>query len=74
MTGGLLISGSQLTGHSIRGLASLAKAVVPRPSSPYPKGRCNSTQSSQFNHTRGRQNPVTLIDFEGTEQVEGTVS
>ena len=49
-------------------------AVAARPFSPYPKGRCNSTQCCHLNHTRRRQNPVTLIDCKGTEQLKGTAS
>lgn len=64
---GLLISENQLTVRGIRGLVSRTKPVGSRPFSPYPKGRCNSTQCCQLNHTRRRQNPASLVDCEGIE-------
>jgi hypothetical protein len=72
--GGSSISQNQLTGRSLGRVLYPARRILATPFPSYPKRRCNSTKSCQFDHTRGGQRPIAVVKCEGIEQVKEMVS
>lgn len=70
---GSLISQSQRTGCGLGCVLSSPGPDLTAPFPPYPECRCDSTQRCQLNHACRSQRPIAVLEYEGSEQVQGTV-